>query len=220
MTRRTIIAAGAGEAASSTSGAAGQEIAYAPRPLPFAPGSIAGFSQRLLTSHHDNNYAGAVKRLGAIQMQLAARDLAVEPGFLLNGLKREELIALNSMILHEVYFASFAGSASPGKALSTQIELDFGSVERWRSEFAAIGRALGGGSGWVLLTFSPRAGRLLNGWSADHSMTAADGPALIALDMYEHAYALDYGADAPAYVDAFMSALRWDQADAAFKKAA
>jgi len=138
----------------------------------------------------------------------------------LNGLKREELTALNSAILHEVYFAGLKGAKEPGKTLKKQIEKDFSSFDRWRAEFAAMGRALGGGSGWVLLTWSPRTGRLMNAWAADHTMTVADGMILLALDMYEHAYAMDYGADAGAYVNAFMNALAWDYADKAFKKPA
>jgi Fe-Mn family superoxide dismutase len=194
--------------------------AYEIRPLPFDAARIAGLSAQMLTSHHDNNYAGAVRRLGAIQTQLARLDFAAAPGFQINGLKREELIAFNSMILHEIYFAGFVGDArSPGSRLGQQIERDFGSFDRWRAEFAGMGKAQGGGSGWVLLTWSPRAGRLINSWAADHTMTAADGAVLLALDMYEHAYAIDYGARAGAYVDAFMEATRWSNADAAFQAA-
>ena len=194
--------------------------ALEPRPLPFDPRGVAGLSERLLVSHHDNNYAGAVHRLGAIGAQLSELDFASAPGFVVNGLKREELIALNSMILHEIYFDGFVGHArAPGEALGAQIERDFGSFARWRDEFSAMGKALGGGSGWVLLTWSPRLGRLINSWAADHAMTAADGRVLAALDMYEHAYAMDYGARAGAYVDAYMAALRWGAADAVFARA-
>lgn len=77
---------------------------YQPRPLPFDAAHMPGFSERILTSHHDNNYTGAVNRIGSIQAQLAQLDWASAPGFQINGLKREELLALNSMILHEVYF--------------------------------------------------------------------------------------------------------------------
>jgi Fe-Mn family superoxide dismutase len=190
---------------------------YEPRPLPFDPRAIAGLSERMLTSHHDNNYVGAVRRLGAIQTQLAGLDFANAPGFVLNGLKREELIALNSMILHEVYFRGLAGDArAPDAALGAQIERDFGSFARWQGEFSAMGKAQGGGSGWALLTWSARANRLINTWAADHTMTAGDGAVLAALDMYEHAYAIDYGARAGAYVDAFMAALRWDGANELF----
>jgi superoxide dismutase len=79
-------------------------------------------------------------------------------------------------------------------ALKTAIERDFGSLERWQAEFTAMGKALGGGSGWVLLTYSPRDGRLVNQWASDHAHTLAGGTPVLALDMYEHSYHMDYGA--------------------------
>ena len=193
---------------------------FAAQPLPFDPKNITGLSERLLVSHHDNNYAGAVKRLGTISTQFAALDLATAPGFMVNGLKREELIAWNSMILHELYFSGLGAPTRPGAALASAIERDFGSQARWRNEFAGMGKALGGGSGWVLLTWSPRDHRLVNTWAADHTMALAGGTPVLALDMYEHAYALDYGSKAAAYVDAFMDAVNWSSADARFAKAA
>ncbi len=192
---------------------------FVPRPLPFDPKAVPGLSEKLLVSHHDNNYVGAVTRLGAITKQVAALDPATAPGFTINGLKREELIAWNSMILHELYFAGLGAPTRPGAALAAAIERDFGSDARWRAEFSAMGKALGGGSGWVLLTWSHRDGRLVNQWAADHTMTLAGGTPILALDMYEHAYAMDFGAKAAAYVDAFMAATRWANADAVFAKA-
>jgi Fe-Mn family superoxide dismutase len=228
--RRNLLTAGAmltiGTAAlpgiASAAQAAPGITGYAPQPvpLPFDPKAITGLSEKLLTSHHDNNYVGAVKRLGAISGQIAALDPATVPGFALNGLKREELIAWNSMILHELYFAGLGAQTRPGRALAAAIERDFGSDARWRAEFAAMGKALGGGSGWVLLTYSHRDNRLVNQWAADHSMTLAGATPLLALDMYEHAYTIDYGAKAAAYVDAFMGAVNWSSADARFAKAA
>jgi len=188
-----------------------------PLPLPFDPKKIPGLSEKILVSHHDNNYVGAVNRIGAIQGELAKLDIATAPGFVINGLKREELLAMNSMILHEAYFASLGpGGSRPGAALAKQIEKDFGSDAKWRAEFTSMGKALGGGSGWVLLTWSPRMGRLVNQWSFDHTMTLADGRVLVALDMYEHAYHMDFGAKAAAYVDAFMNALDWSNSDKVF----
>ena len=188
---------------------------FAPKPIasPFDPSSIAGLSEKLLVSHYDNNYVGAVKRLDAITMQVSSLDPGTAPGFMLNGLKREELIAWNSMILHELYFAGLGAPSRPGKVLSAAIERDFGSDARWRSEFVAMGKALGGGSGWVLLTYSHRDNRLVNQWAADHTMTLAGATPILALDMYEHAYAIDYGAKAGAYVDAFMGTIAWGNAD-------
>lgn len=193
---------------------------YQIRPLPFDPAHVPGFSERILTSHHDNNYTGAVNRIGPIQAQLAQLDWASAPGFQINGLKREELLAVNSMILHEIFFNSLGTAANrPGSALAHRIETDFGSYDRWRAEFVGMGKALGGGSGWVLLSWSPRAGRLLNQWAFDHTMTFADGTPLIALDMYEHAYHMDFGARAGDYVNAYMGALTWTHADQAFAAA-
>jgi len=196
-------------------------VAFTPKPapMPFDPKAVAGLSEKLLRSHYDNNYTGAVKRLGAISGQFAALDPATAPGFVVNGLKREELIAWNSMILHELYFAALGAPTSPGRALATTIERDFGSDARWRAEFAAMAKALGGGSGWVILTWSHRDQRLANQWAADHTMTLAGSTPILVLDMYEHAYAIDYGAKAAAYVDAFMAATNWTAADAQFVKA-
>ena len=209
--------AGAAQAASPTSAGG---FTPQPVPLPFDPKTITGLSEKLLLSHHDNNYVGAVKRLGAITGQVAALDPATAPGFLLNGLKREELIAWNSMILHELYFAGLGAPTRPGRSLAAAIERDFGSDARWRAEFSGMGKALGGGSGWVLLTYSHRDNRLVNQWAADHTMTLAGATPILALDMYEHAYSIDYGAKAGAYVDAFMGAVNWQSADSRFAKAA
>lgn len=179
-------------------------------PLPFAAGAIAGFSERLLSSHHQNNYGGAVKRLNAIRAQLAGTPFASTPGFVLNGLKREELIATNSMLLHELYFSGLGGNGQTMEpAMQLALDASFGSFERWREEFSACAKALGGGSGWMLLMFQPREGTLVNQWAADHTHTLAGGVPLLALDMYEHAYHLDFGAAVGAYVDAFMACINW-----------
>src|SRR5512139_337838 len=130
--------------------------------LPFDPAALRGLSGKLLVSHHQNNYGGAVKRLNAIRMQLAALPFATAPGFQLNGLKREELIATNSMLLHELYFDCLGGDGKTMEpAMALALAANFGSVERWREEFVAMGKALGGGSGWVLLMFQPREGTLV-----------------------------------------------------------
>lgn len=192
--------------------------AYTIKALPFDPKSIRGLSERLLVSHHDNNYAGAVRRLNAITAQLSALDFATAPVFQINGLKREELIAMNSMILHELYFDGIGPGGMPAGNLASAIARDFGSVQRWRTEFSAMARAQGGGSGWVLLTYSPRDKRLINQWAADHTTTLANGRPILALDMYEHSYHMDYGANAGAYVDASMEAIRWDNVASLFDR--
>jgi Fe-Mn family superoxide dismutase len=211
------VAAAVTPAAAQTAGpvAAGPKpMTFDVKPMPFDPTKIKGLSEKILTSHYANNYTGAVKRLNQITEQLAGLDYAKAPGYLINGLKREELIATNSMILHEVYFGGLGPEEShPGPALAEALARDFGSFDWWRAQFVAMGKAEGGGSGWVLLTWDPRDKRLVNAWAADHTTTLAAGQPILALDMYEHAYQMDYGAKAGDYVEAFMQAIRWSNAD-------
>src|ERR1700674_1290441 len=197
--------------AAAPSGA--KSMTYTIKPMSFDPQKIKGLSEKILVSHYDNTYTGAVKRLNAIVEQLAGLDYAKAPGFLINGLKREELVATNSMILHEVYFAGLGDESQPGTALAEALARDFGSLDRWRAEFVAMGKAEGGGSGWVVLNWDRRDKRLVNAWAADHTTTLAAGQPILVLDMYEHAYHMDYGAKAGDYVDAFMHAIRWSNAD-------
>jgi len=182
---------------------------YQTKPLACDPSRLNGLSEKLIVSHYENNYGGAVKRLNAICDQLASLDPAGAPVFVINGLKREQLIAMNSMILHELYFDGLGDGGNPGAVLSDAIKRDFGSFDRWRSEFVAMGKALGGGSGWVLLTYSSRDGQLVNQWAADHTHAMAGATPILALDMFEHSYHMDYGAKAAAYVDAFMENINW-----------
>lgn len=191
---------------------------YDIKPFSLDPKSIKGMSEKVLVSHYENNYVGAVKRLNAIGTQLAELDFAKAPNFVVNGLKREQLIAMNSMILHEVYFDSLGGGGAPRGTLTDSIVRDFGSIDRWKSEFSAMGKAQGGGSGWVILAYSPRDKRLVNQWAADHTTTLAGGRPVLVLDMYEHAYHMDYGAAAARYVDAYMEAIRWDNAVKLYEK--
>src|SRR2546423_4674807 len=146
------------------------------RPLTLDLSRLDGLSQRLVASHHENNYAGAVKRLNAIREQLSQLDWSATPVFVLNGLKREELIAANSAWLHELYFDVLGGDGVlPSCGLSIALERDFGTVDRWRAEFTALAKAMGGGSGRALLSWSSREGRLVNHWAADHTHLLA-GP--------------------------------------------
>jgi Fe-Mn family superoxide dismutase len=194
-------------------------MTYQVRPLSCDPARIKGMSERLIVSHYENNYGGAVKRLNLIEEKLAELDYAKAPVFVINGLKREQLIAMNSMILHELFFDGLGDQSEPDPTLREALARDFGSYERWRSEFIAMGKALGGGSGWVLLSWSPRDGKLVNQWASDHCHTLAGGTPVLALDMYEHSYHIDFGAKAATYVDTFMDAIRWKNVGQAFGRA-
>ncbi len=188
-------------------------MTYEMKPLSCDPTRVKGLSEKLIISHYENNYGGAVKRLNVIAAQLSQLDFATAPVFVVNGLKREELVATNSMILHELYFDGLGEPSEPGPMLREALTRDFGSFERWSAEFTALGKALGGGSGWALLSWSRRDRKLVNQWAADHCHTLAGGTPILALDMYEHAYHMDFGAKAASYVETFMAAISWDNAE-------
>ena len=191
------------------------------KPLLFKPHRLNGLSERLLISHYENNYGGALRRLNAIQGALVL-DWSTAPVFEINGRKREELIAAGSVILHEIYFDALGGEGGEppsGLRLAEALEHDFGSLAAWRAEFTALAKAEAGGSGWAILTWSGRLGRLVNQWAADHAHCLAGGAPIFALDMYEHAYHIDFGTKASAYVDAVMANLHWGRIAARYRRA-
>ena len=192
---------------------------YQLTPIFCRPWLLNGLSPKLIESHYENNYGGALRRLNAITEKLEALDYASAPPYVVNSLKREELIALNSTLLHELYFASLGGEGKPTAPMAEALARDFGSVERWRGEFIAMASGLAGGSGWVLLTYVPRDRRLINQYAADHGQAVAGGIPIMALDMYEHAYHIDFGANAKAYVDAFMRNIDWQAVQARYDDA-
>ena len=183
---------------------------YQLKPIFCRPWTLNSLSPRLIESHYENHYGGALRRLNSITEKLESLDFATTPPYVINGLKREELTALNSTLLHELYFASMGGEGGkPTGPIADALARDFGSVERWKSEFVAMGYALSGGSGWVLLTHIPRDRRLINQFASEHSQAVASGIPILALDMYEHAYHIDFGANAKAYVDTFLRNIDW-----------
>jgi len=186
---------------------------HAVKPLPFDPKKLPGLSEKLLVSHHDKNYAGAVKNLNGVETELAkvGPDTA---GFTVSGLEAAKLKFTNSMILHELYFENLGGD---GKAAGSQTERvlaqAYGSQGRWEELFRALGNALGGGSGWAILDwdFHARGPRIY--WAGDHTNALAFGSPLLVMDMYEHAYAMDYGASAKDYIDAYFKNIQWAEVD-------
>ncbi len=194
---------------------------YQLTPIHCRPWLVAYLSVPLIESHYENDYGGALRRLNAITEQLQSLDLATTPAHVINGLKREELIALNSTLLHELYFASLGGNGGkPTGPIADALARDFGSVARWQDEFIAMGCALSGRSGWVLLVYVPRDRRLVNQFASEHSGTVAGGIPIVALDMYEHAYHMDFGANVKAYVGMFMRNLDWKAIQARYEDAA
>src|SRR5499427_5964379 len=223
MNRRTLLTTAiAGAAVSMLRGelqaqapAAG---GWAIKPLPFDPKKLKGLSEKLIVSHHDNNYAGAARRIGQIQQMLGGLPNNA-PGFQIKGLKMEELIATNSAILHEEYFGNLGGDGKASGAIQQAITADFGGFDKWEQGFRATSTALGGGSGWAILNFNLRDGKLHNYIAFDHTDNVAFGRPILVNDMFEHAYHMDYGAAAARYVDAFMDNVNWDECNRRYEEA-
>lgn len=221
MERRDFMALGAVTLASSLTAATAADTATetAPRathpetlvqkPLVFDPKKLDGISEKMIVSHHDNNYVGAVKRAKLIEEKIVALTSSANP-FELGALKREQMVALNSMVIHEYYFDALGTEGIMNPKLKTMIETSFRSVGEWEAEFKKMGLSLGGGSGWILLVYNERIKRLENVWMWDHLHGLWDSKIILALDMYEHSYQMDFGANAKAYIDAFFKNINWN----------
>lgn len=181
-----------------------------PKPLPFDPARLVGLSEKLIRSHWENNYCGALKALNAVEQRLGAmladRDV---PPWAYGDLKREELLRTGSVRLHELYFGNLGGNGKPAGPASKALAASFGSLSQWEDEFRRTATSLAGGSGWAILACGP-GGELHNYWAWDHMHGAPCSDPLLVLDMYEHAYHLDYGAAAARYIDAFMQNVDWE----------
>jgi Fe-Mn family superoxide dismutase len=187
-------------------------------PLSFDPKKLRGLSERLLVSHHDNNYGGALKNLNKVEEQLASVTKDT-PGFVVAGLKERELTFINSVILHEHYFGNLGGDGKPQGAVADALTKAFGSLARFEEILRATGMSLAGGSGWTILDFCFATDDLRIYWSGGHSQSLAFGIPLLVLDMYEHSYHIDYGAAAAQYVDAFVANVQWEEVNRRYERA-
>lgn len=216
-TPRSVFGQGGGASAAHAA-----PMAYAGKhevvPLPFNPTKLKGISEKLIVSHHDNNYAGAVRNLVKVEGDLASVTKDT-PAYLVNGLKERELTFTNSKVLHEHYFGNLGGDGAPSGAIVDEVKATYGDWSRWETEFRQTGAALSGGSGWVVLDYNLHTGAIRTYWSGGHSQTAATGLPLLVMDMYEHAYQMDYGAAAAKYVDAFFANVNWDEVNRRFARA-
>jgi Fe-Mn family superoxide dismutase len=186
---------------------------HVPVALPFDAKSLKGISERLIQSHWENNYGGAVKALNLTRGRfMQALNDANTPPYIYNGLKREQLIRTGSVVLHELYFGNLGGDGKSSADLRKRIAQAFGSVDTWESEFRKIGQGLSGGSGWVVLGYNQALKILENYWMADHSTSPPRTTPILVMDMYEHAYQMDYGAAAAKYIDAFFANINWEAA--------
>jgi superoxide dismutase, Fe-Mn family len=181
-------------------------------PLPFSASKLRGISERMILSHHENNYAGAVKNLNKVELELA-RVTKETPPFVVAGLKERELAFSNSAILHERYFRNLGGDGRAPTSMQSKLAGAYGSFARWEELFRATALGLAGGSGWVILAYDFHKQGMRTYMSGHHSQSVAFGAPLLVLDMYEHSYAIDYGAAAAKYVDAFFDNVSWEEVE-------
>jgi len=180
------------------------------KPLSYT--SLDGLSERQLKEHHDVLYAGYVKKANEIEEKLKTADKASANATYseFGELKRAETFALNGIKLHEGYFANMSDEPNACEgAIRKLIERDFGSYENWEAEFKAAGIA---GRGWVVLGYDLDEKRLRNVLCDAHNHGGVwNMVALFIMDIYEHAYFLDYATGRKAYIEAFFKNLNWAQ---------
>ncbi len=173
--------------------------------------SLQGLSEKQIAEHHDVLYVGYVKKTDEIREKLKTVDLTKANGTHsdLRELKLEEGFAVNGVRLHEGYFAAMGGQGGkPSGSLLKMIEEDFGSYEKWEAEFKALGLCA---RGWVVLAFDWEDMKLHNYICDVHNQGAIWGcSTVLILDVYEHAYFLDYGTNRKAYIETFMKNLHWN----------
>jgi superoxide dismutase, Fe-Mn family len=187
-------------------------------PLPFKPASLNGLSERLIVSHHEKNYGGAVKNLNRIEQELLGTN-ADTPPFVVAALRERELTFRNSKALHEAYFANLGGDGRRGGAIEAALTEAYGSTSAWEAQFRATALGLGGGSGWVILALELDTGGLRTYGSGGHPQTLAASAPLFVLDMYEHSYQLDFGAEHARYIDAVFANAKWDEVNRRLERA-
>ncbi len=175
---------------------------------------LDGISHRQIAEHHDVLYKGYVNKVNEIEGKLAEANLAEANATYsaVRELKREEVFATNGVRLHEAYFQAMSGStgACSGASLDL-IKADFGSYEKWEAEFKALGLSA---RGWVVLAYDWTDDKLHNYLSDIHSDGVWDCSTVLILDVYEHAYFIDYGTARRAYIEAFFKNIDWSAVNA------
>jgi len=188
-----------------------------PKPLKYK--ELPGLSEKQLSEHHDVLYAGYVKKTNEIRGKLASVSLegvnATHSD--LRELKLEETFALNGVKLHERYFDNLGGKGgAPEGQIADWIMEDFGSHEKWQAEFSACGMAA---RGWVVLAFDLEEKRLMNVVCDVHNQGGVWGQVpLLVLDVYEHAYFLDYATARKKYLETFTQNVDWSAVNAQIEK--
>ena len=176
------------------------------------PKGLVGISDKQIDFHFDTHYKGYVTKLNEVleKLENVDRSKAHQNYSEYRALKVEETFNHMGVVLHELYFENLKNGkgTKPGAKLMEQIGKNFGSFERWKEDFKACGMAL---RGWAVLVFDLSTGRLINnGLDAHNVYTLTNTIPLLVLDVYEHAYYVDYGPKRAPYIDAFFENINWD----------
>ena len=171
---------------------------------------LDGISRETIQAHY-KLYEGYVNKRNEIMEKLAEVDLAAANQVYseVRALKVELSFALGGIKNHEVYFEHLGGGGGePDGATAKLITRDFGSAAAWRADLKATGMA---GRGWAWTAYDWDEGRLFN-YAGDTQNTYPiwNATPLVALDVYEHAYFIDYQTDRASYIDAFFDNLDWN----------
>ncbi len=182
---------------------------------------MEGFSKQLLENHFTlyQGYVTNTNKVADILAQMLKDGKTGTPEYA--ELKRRFGWEFNGMRLHEYYFDNLGGKEplAKGTGLLTAIEKQFGSFANWETDFKAAGSMRG--IGWTLLYLDPANGSLYNEWINEHDMGHLAGCApIVVLDVFEHAFMIDYGLKRGDYIAAFMKNLNWKEAAARYDKAA
>ena len=217
-TRREFMALSAASALLGHGTASAQESASALasgklKPLRYE--ELKGFlSKDQLSPHHGAHYGGALKSLLQIETELegADRSKANANYSAVRELKREQVHAMNSVLLHEMYFDGMAAAAGdPGEAARDALAKRFGSIDRWVDDFKA---AAVSARGWAILCHHPVSGKLYNVVTDVHDVgPLVLGIPLVVIDCYEHAFYVDYKNRKADYVSAYPRFIDWAEVD-------
>lgn len=195
-----------------------EKAAYAARDYSRLLG-MSGFSEQLLKNHF-TLYQGYVTNTNKLADALAALALggkAATPEYA--EIKRRFGWEFNGMRLHEYYFGNMAKDGERPAANSTlarALESQFGGRQAWEADFRATGAMRG--IGWAVLSLDAAGGRLFNVWVNEHDLGhLAGGTPLLVLDVFEHAFLLDYGLKRPDYIEAFFRAVDWGAVERRFQ---
>jgi Fe-Mn family superoxide dismutase len=189
------------------------------KPLPYE--ELPKFlSKAQLTAHHTAHYGGALKSLVEIEgkLETADRKAANANYSEYRELRREQLLTMNSVLLHELYFDNLAGTLGvPGDRLRKALEARFGSLDKWREDFTACAVAC---RGWAILAYHGADKKLYNVVSDAHDVGLLwMGTPLLVADLYEHAYYVDYQNKKQPYIEGLMEHVGWSEVDRRFANA-